>query len=173
MACQTYALKSDGFHENNGNPENELPIQTATKMGAECWFSGNDRKHRHDENHEDLEYKARLLQETGLEMPEIGQQQTRGQNVSCNFGGAPKERRRHRAEKRSSKRLFWRVRFLSAPLRFSCVLRANLKGGKAETDAPKTPFWTTVSPHDAFAAPLARSETLGGGKWGETYHRWC
>ena len=59
---------------------------------------------------------------------------------------------------RCPKGCFWRVRFLSAPLRFSGVLRANLKGGREETDSPKTPFWTTVSPHDAFAAPLARSD---------------
>ena len=52
---------------------------------------------------------------------------------------------------------FWRVRFLSAPLRFACVLRANLKGGREETDSSKPPFWTTISPHDTFAAPLARS----------------
>ena len=32
----------------------------------------------------------------------------------------------------------------------------NLKGAKEEADSPKTPFSTTVSPHDAFAAPLAR-----------------
>ena len=30
---------------------------------------------------------------------------------------------------------------------------------REETDSPKTPFWTTVSPHDAFSAPLARSES--------------
>ena len=30
--------------------------------------------------------------------------------------------------------------------------------GREETDSPKKPFWTTVSPHDAFAAPLARSD---------------
>ena len=43
-------------------------------------------------------------------------------------------------------------------LSFSGVLRANLKGQRRKTDSPKTPFWTTVSPHDAFSAPLARSE---------------
>ena len=46
---------------------------------------------------------------------------------------------------------FWRVRFFFAPLRvfqnISGVLRANLKGAE-----------TTVSPHDAFAAPLAHSD---------------
>ena len=26
-------------------------------------------------------------------------------------------------------------------------------------DSPKTPFWTTVSPHDPFAAPLAHPES--------------
>ena len=31
-------------------------------------------------------------------------------------------------------------------------------GGREETDSPKTPFWTTVSPHDTFAAPLAHSD---------------
>ena len=66
--------------------------------------------------------------------------------ASCGENGRPKG-------------CFWRVRFLSAPLRFSCVSRANLKGGREETDSPKAPFWTTVSPHDAFAAPLAHSDT--------------
>ena len=28
-------------------------------------------------------------------------------------------------------------------------------------DSPKTPFWTTVSPHDPFAAPLARPDIFG------------
>ena len=71
------------------------------------------------------------------------------------FGGAPKERRRRRAEKWSSKRVFWRVRFFSALLRFSSVLRANLKGAEKKRTLH---YWTTISPHDAFAAPLARSE---------------
>ena len=42
------------------------------------------------------------------------------------IGGAPKEWRRRRAEKRSSKRVFWRVRFFSSHLRFSDVFSANL-----------------------------------------------
>ena len=42
------------------------------------------------------------------------------------------------------------------PLRFALKTHENLKGGREETDSPKTPFWATVSPHDAFAAPLAR-----------------
>ena len=56
---------------------------------------------------------------------------------------------------------FWRVRFFSASLRFSGTfrcLKSKPQAGREETDSPKTPFWTTVSPHDAFAAPLARSE---------------
>ena len=57
----------------------------------------------------------------------------------------PKERRRRRAEKRSSKRVFWRVRFFSSHLSFSGVFRANLSGAEKKTDSPKTPFWTTVS----------------------------
>ena len=40
----------------------------------------------------------------------------------------------------------------------SGVLRANLKGAEKKRTLPKTPFWTTVSLHDAFAAPLAHSE---------------
>ena len=38
--------------------------------------------------------------------------------------------------------------------------KSNLKGSEKKTDSPKTPFWRTVSPHDAFSAPLARSELL-------------
>ena len=33
--------------------------------------------------------------------------------------------------------------------------------GREETDSPKTLFWTTVSPHDAFSAPLARADVCG------------
>ena len=43
-------------------------------------------------------------------------------------------------------------------LRFALTTPENLKGSEnfsEETDSPKTPFWTTVSPHDAFYAPLA------------------
>ena len=48
-----------------------------------------------------------------------------GSSSGCNARSAPKERRRRRAEKRLSKTVFWRVRFFSAPLRFSGVLRAK------------------------------------------------
>ena len=48
--------------------------------------------------------------------------------------------------------------FSQLVLRLSGVLRANLKGAEKKTDSPKASFWTTVSPHDAFSAPLALSE---------------
>ena len=35
---------------------------------------------------------------------------------------------------------------------------AKRSGGQRRNGLSKTPFWTTVSPHDAFAAPLAHSE---------------
>ena len=63
---------------------------------------------------------------------------------------------------------FWRVRFFSAPLRFVLTKTPARSwkpyGGRVETDSPKTPLWTTVSLHDAFAAPLAHSQksTLWG-----------
>ena len=44
-----------------------------------------------------------------------------------------------------------------------CLLK-TLKGRK-ETDSPKTSFWTTVSLHDAFSAPLARSGFSKGSYW--------
>ena len=58
---------------------------------------------------------------------------------------------------------FWRVRFCSALLRFP--LKTSERswkpcGSREETDSPKTPFWTTVSPHDPFAAPLARPQIV-------------
>ena len=40
---------------------------------------------------------------------------------------------------------------------FRC-LRASFTGAEKKTDFPRTPFWTTVSPHDAFSAPLAHSD---------------
>ena len=58
---------------------------------------------------------------------------------------------------------FWRVRFFSAPLRLTLKhlkCPENLKGAKKKRTLQKHPFWTTVSPHDAFAAPLAHSENL-------------
>ena len=51
-----------------------------------------------------------------------------------------KERTRRRAEKRSTKGYAWRVRFFSAPLRFSGVLRASLKGGEKKRTLQKHPF---------------------------------
>ena len=78
------------------------------------------------------------------------------------YGGAPKERRRRRAEKRLSKRVFLESPFLLCPLKvfrtFQVFLKTNLKGAEKKRTLSKTPFWTTVSPHDAFAAPLAHSE---------------
>ena len=75
----------------------------------------------------------------------------------------PKERRRRRAEKRLSKRVFLESPFFSAPLR--CVLKntwkvlKTLRGqSRNGLSSPKTPFWTTFSPHDAFAAPLAHPQ---------------
>ena len=66
-------------------------------------------------------------------------------------GGAPKAQRRRRAEKRSSKRIFWRVRFFSAPFAFSGALKANLKGAEKKRTLQKHPFGrpflrTTPSP---------------------------
>ena len=60
--------------------------------------------------------------------------------------------------KRSSKRVFLESPLRLCPLKASSVLRANLKGGREEPDSPKTHYWTTVSPHNAFSAPLARSD---------------
>ena len=83
-------------------------------------------------------------------------------------GGALQERRRHRAEKQSFKTQKWTANFSRSILRFSGVLSANLRGGEKKTDSPK-PFWTTVSPHDAFFAPLARSD-FGGECWDWAYN---
>ena len=52
------------------------------------------------------------------------------------------------------KECFWRVRFLSAPLRFTLKTPENLKGQRRNGPS-KRPFWTTVSPHVGFSAPLA------------------
>ena len=76
------------------------------------------------------------------------------------FGGAPKERRSRRAEKRSSKRVFWRVRFFSSHLGFPSVFRANLTGAEKKRTLQKHPFGESVSPHDAFSAPLAHPHKL-------------
>ena len=62
----------------------------------------------------------------------------------------------------TKKRVFLESPFPLCPLKV-CSLNTlkgpeNLKGGREETDSPKTPFWTTVFPHDASSAPLARSD---------------
>ena len=64
--------------------------------------------------------------------------------------GEPKERRRRRAEKWSSKTRKWTAQFSHLILRFSGVSTANLKGTEKKTDSPKTPFGTTVPSRDAF-----------------------
>ena len=56
-------------------------------------------------------------------------------------------------------KVFLESPFPLCPLKVSCVLRANLKGGRKETDSPKTPVWTTVSPQGTFAAALALSDS--------------
>ena len=58
---------------------------------------------------------------------------------------------------------FWRVRFFSAPSRFSGpfkCLKSKHERGQKRNGLSKTPFWTTVSLHNPFAAPLARPDLL-------------
>ena len=50
--------------------------------------------------------------------------------------------------------------FLLFPLKVFRCFQGRPYWGREETDSPKTPFWTTVSPHDAFSAPLAHSDLL-------------
>ena len=50
--------------------------------------------------------------------------------------------------------------FLLFPLKVFRCFQGKPYWGREETDSPKTPFWTTVSPHDAFSALLARSERM-------------
>ena len=64
--------------------------------------------------------------------------------IASEFGGAPKERRRRRAEKRSSKRVFLESPFPLCPLKVFMCFKRKPQGGREETDSPKTPFWTTV-----------------------------
>ena len=71
--------------------------------------------------------------------------------TGCLYGGAPKERRRRRAQNWSSKRVFWRVRLFSSHLRFSDVSRANLNGAEKKRTLQKHPVGrpfprTTPSP---------------------------
>ena len=49
---------------------------------------------------------------------------------------------------------FWRVCFYSAPLGFFLLKPLKTLMGQRRNGLFK-PFWTTVSPHDAFSAPLA------------------
>ena len=71
--------------------------------------------------------------------------------------GALKERRRCRAEKRLSKRVFLESPFSLCPLKVFRCFESKPTGGREETESPQTSFWTTVSPHDTFAAPWALS----------------
>ena len=77
-------------------------------------------------------------------------------------GGAPKERRRRRAEKHSCpKGCLWRVRFFFATLRFSghfrCFKSKTLRGQRGNGLSKNTLLDNRFSAH-AFAAPLAHSE---------------
>ena len=71
------------------------------------------------------------------------------------YGSAPKERRRRRAQKRLSKRVFLESPFLLCPLKvfrtFQVFLRTNLKGAEKKRTLQKHPFGqpflhTTPSP---------------------------
>ena len=79
-------------------------------------------------------------------------------------GVEPKEQRRRRAEKRLSKRASLESPFLLCPLRVfrtsQVFLRTNLKGAEKKRTLQKHPFGETISPHDAFAAPLALLFTI-------------
>ena len=61
-------------------------------------------------------------------------------NVTNKNGGAPRERRRRRAEKRLSKRVFLESLLLLYSLMVSSTFKSKPKGGRDETDSPKTPF---------------------------------
>ena len=81
------------------------------------------------------------------------------QNVSCLSGISPLLGCAKEAEKASCGETVVQkgVHFFSAPLRFALKQLKSLRGQRGN-GLPKTPFWMTVSPHDAFSAPLARSE---------------
>ena len=84
--------------------------------------------------------------------------------VQRSLGGAPKEQRRRRAEKRLSKRVFRRVRFFSSHLRFSGVFRANLTGAEKKRTLQKHPFQILTIGHSLGHAPFSGtlSVTLRG-----------
>ena len=63
-----------GFHENDGNPENDEDNSDSYKEGVECWISGgNHRNHGHDQNHGNPGCKPRVPKKAGLEYPALGQ----------------------------------------------------------------------------------------------------
>ena len=71
------------------------------------------------------------------------------------FGGAPKEWRRHGAEKQLSKRVFLESPFLLCLLKVFRCFKSKSQGGREETDSPKIPFgqlFLRTTP----SSPLAR-----------------
>ena len=61
-------------------------------------------------------------------------------------------------EKRLSKRVFWRVPFFSAPLRFALETPENLKGAEKNWTLQKHPFGQPFLRTTPSSAPLARFE---------------
>ena len=76
------------------------------------------------------------------------------------LSGAPMRhiQSRHRYSYSRPKRRFWRVRFVSAHLRLSAVLRASLKGAETKRTLQKRPFGRPLPPHDAFSALLVHPQ---------------
>ena len=90
--------------------------------------------------------------------------QTKTQATPDTVQSAPKERRRRRAGKWSSKRVFLESPFLLCPSKV-CPEHLQSFCGKRRNGLSKTPFWTTISPHDTFSAPLAHPRhCVYGGK---------
>ena len=59
--------------------------------------------------------------------------------------------------------------FLLFPLKVFRCYQGKPYWGREETDSPKTPFWTTVSPHDAFSASLAPSDNSRDPTWEKNF----
>ena len=92
----------------------------------------------------------------------------RNRHPKINHQSAPKEWRRRRAGKRSSKGLgcFGESVFFSAPLRFALKTSEGLRLNGENNCCPIIAFWTTVSLHDAFSAHFAHPRTLGCREFG-------
>ena len=79
MVCVRVAChENDGHHEND---ENDKGNSDSYKQGVECWIHGNHGNHGNYENHGSPGCKPRVPQTTGLEIPDLKEENSKGNSL--------------------------------------------------------------------------------------------